>query len=291
METGAVSDNISIPTYRVPRHRGFDPGTRRLALIAAGLGGGLLLLSGAWSMLGHRASHGVPVVHADTSPVRVKPTDPGGLKIAGAGNEIFSGGSDTTVDRLAPPPEVPDPQALRAPPPPVVTAPPDTAPPTATPSPVAATAMPAPTTPATTAPATTPRTVTPPKPPVAVAMAAATPAAKPSNPTATPAAAAVAATRPAAISSPAAAPVRAATGWQVQLAAVSSEPAARSEWERLAKRMPDVFAGHRPSFSQVAVDGHTLWRIRTGGFHDTTEASTFCAHVRAKGGTCSVADY
>ncbi|HEY3847895.1 MAG TPA: SPOR domain-containing protein, partial [Acetobacteraceae bacterium] len=106
-----MSDDISIPrpTYRVPRRSGgMDPATLRLALIAAGIGGTLLVAIAGWTMLSHRG-HGVPVVQADSSPLRVKPVNPGGLQVAGAGNEIFSGGSDTDVEKLAPPPETPDP--------------------------------------------------------------------------------------------------------------------------------------------------------------------------------------
>ncbi len=88
-----MSDDLSIPspTYRVPRHsRGMDPATRRLALIAGGLGGALLLVVGGWSMIGHR-SGAVPVVQADSRPMRVKPDNPGGMQVAGANEDILSG--------------------------------------------------------------------------------------------------------------------------------------------------------------------------------------------------------
>ena len=54
-----MSDDLSIPnpTYRIPRHhRGMDPGTRRLALIAGGLGATLLAAVGGWSVIGHRST-------------------------------------------------------------------------------------------------------------------------------------------------------------------------------------------------------------------------------------------
>jgi hypothetical protein len=38
-------------------------------------------------------------------------------------------------------------------------------------------------------------------------------------------------------------------------------------------------------------DGHILWRVRTGGFSDSAQATVFCERVRAKGAGCSVADF
>ena len=102
-----------------------DPVTRRLALIAGGLGATLLLVVGGWSLIGHRNAP-VPVVQADSRPVRVKPENPGGMQVAGANEDILSGGSEAKGGKLAPPPEAPAPQAMRAPPPPppVAAAPP-----------------------------------------------------------------------------------------------------------------------------------------------------------------------
>src|ERR1700722_6212801 len=127
-----MSDDLSIPrpTYRIPRHsHRMDPATRRLALIAGGLGGALLAIISSWSVMG-RQSTTVPVIQADSRPIRVKPENPGGMQIAGSSEEM-SGGGDTNGGKLAPPTEAPAPQALLAPPPPspsAVTAAPATAP-------------------------------------------------------------------------------------------------------------------------------------------------------------------
>ena len=240
-----MSDDLSIPspTYRVPRHsRGMDPATRRLALIAAGLGGSLLVIVGGWTFIGHRSAT-VPVVQADAGPVRVKPQNPGGMQVAGANEDILSGDTQNKTDKLAPPPEVPAPQALRAPPPP-----PPTAVPAALPAPVVAAPMTAPAKPAA----------------VAEKRAPAVPER----------------------------PVQAgAKGVLVQLAAVRSENAAKAEWERLSKRMPELLGPHRPAFSKTDREGQTLWRVRTGGFNDVAQATQFCQRVRAKGSGCSVADF
>lgn len=271
-----MSDDMSIPTqpYRASRRtRGMDPGTRRLAAIAVTLGGALMVLIGAWSLFGHRSGGEVPVVQADPHPVRVKPQDPGGLQVAGAGNEIFSGGSDTDVQKLAPPPETPDPQALKAPPPPPKTVTPATALGPAH-TPAAAASASARTPAAASAAATTPS-----NPPATPAQTA-----KPAQPAPTPAPAA---------SAEKAAPAAHASGKSaaVQLAALSSEEAAKTEWQRLTKRMPDLFSSRQPQFSHFEHDGKSFWRVRTGGFADSAQAVAFCDRVKAKGAGCTVADF
>jgi hypothetical protein len=77
----------------------------------------------------------------------------------------------------------------------------------------------------------------------------------------------------------------------VQLAAVSSEEAARGEWQTLSKRMPDLLGGRQPSYSRTEHDGHTFWRVRTAGFADGAQARGFCEKVRAKGAGCSVTEF
>jgi hypothetical protein len=235
-----VSDDLSIPspTYRVPRHRrGMDPLTKRLAVIACGLGATVFVVVGGWSMLGHRSGT-VPVVQADSGPIKVKPANPGGMQISGANDDALSGSGTSADGKLAPPPETPAPQALRAPPPPVAASP------AAAPPVVAA----APLKPVDTKPVAAPDKRT----------AVAAPAGK---------------------------------NMLVQLAAVRSEADAKSEWERLSKRMPDLFAQRHPAISKTDHDGRTLWRVRTGGFADLSQAKDFCEHVRAKGTGCTVAEF
>lgn len=244
------------PTYRVPRHRGMDPGTRRLAIIAAGLGAALFAIFGVWTASGHR-SGAVPVIEADSRPVRVKPENPGGLQVAGASDEILSGDSGAQVDKLLPPPEEPEPKALKhAEQPPAPAATPAAAP-AGPPAPLQSVSLSPP-----TAPAATPE----PRPKPAAAPGPAAPAH------------AAAATSP-------------GKGTQVQLAAMESEQAAIGEWQRLSKRMPEVLGGRQPAVMKVERDGRTLWRLRTGGFSDTAQATAFCDRVRAKGGACSVASF
>jgi len=261
-------------TYRTPRHRsGMDPNTRKLALIAGAIGAVLVVMVGAWSLTGGK-SGGVPVVEADSRPLRVKPDK------TQHGPDIDE---PTTPGKqaLAPTPEAPRPEALRA------------QAEKAAAEKLAAEKAQAETTRQASAPAvppvqsvalTSPTAPTPTPAPVLGPLPAA-PMAQAARPPTPPVAPAVrSSTLPPALPT-------AAAGTQVQLAAVTTEQAALSEWNRLERRMPEVLGGRRPAVVRAERDGKTFWRLRTGGFTDTTQASSFCEQVRAKGGTCSVASF
>ncbi len=257
-----------IPSYRLDRRQGMDTNTKHLVIAAGVIGSVLALMVGVYSATGHRHA-GVPVVEADSRPLRVKPADPGGLENADPDASILSGSAEGK-SAMAPPPEVPAVQALRAqeskPAPPAATpavasaAPPQVqqasltpgVPAAAAPKPVHAAALPLPKPPAV---------VPAPKPPLAVAGA-------------------VPAT------SPAAAP---ASGHAlVQLAALPTQEAAMAEWQRLSKKMPDLLGGHQPAVVKAEREGHAFFRLRTGGFADLEHARDFCEKVKAKGAGCSV---
>jgi len=289
-----MSDEIHLrtPSYRVPRARGMDPATRRLALIAAGLGAALLVLIGAWSMTGPSQT-GLPVIAPQAGPLREKPAHPGGMQVAGAGQAIFGhtgGAGDTASGGVMAPPERPDLAALRAPPAP----------------PAAATALPR-TSPG--APATGPA----PGPAIAPAVAPATSASSaalplpPIFPTRLPQAARAIADR-SAIGAPGMAPptprplavpttsagaagASAGAGAQVQLAALPTRAAAVAEWHRLRLRMPGLLAHHRLVLAEARVGGHVWWRVRTAGFADPGAARQFCARARAAGVACDVTSF
>jgi hypothetical protein len=235
-----------------------DPDTRRLMIFAGGLAAVLVVLVGA-SALMNRHTGEIPVVTADPRPIREKPANPGGMKVDGAENDVFSGGSDTDGAKLAPQPEAPNPKALRtaeAAPPPVIAAPPPVAVlPPPPPEPAAKAAVVASAMPKPAVAGSTPNPVVA-KPPVAEE------------------------THPAAAHSP-----------MVQLAALATEDAARAEWVLMTKKMPELLNGKQPNFSRIDRDGHAFWRVRTSGFSDVAQAKAFCDHVRAKGGGCSVADF
>lgn len=281
-----VSDELDIPApgrgsvYRTPRHKpGLDPEMKRLGIIAGAVAAVLLLIVGVWSAMGHR-SGGVPVIAAQGGPVRVKPENPGGMQVTGATDSILSDNPDGSVSggKLAPPPETPELQALR--------------------DQRAAAAAPATAAMPTTA-AIAPQPVSLPSPaqpaPVAAPPISAAPEHRPTATAAKPAprpapvqTASASATSPA----PAASSRPAAGGHtQVQLAALSSEEAAKVEWSRLEKKLPSLFAGRHPMIVKAEVNGHVFWRLRTGGFADIAQATEFCSKVRAKGGGCSIAAF
>ena len=263
-----------------PARAGLDRGTKRLVVAACGLGAVLAALVGGWAMRG--GDRPVPVFEADGRPLRVKPENPGGMQVAGL-DEL-----EGKAAGMAPKPEAPSPQALRAQLPPNPNRPAPNAASGADPAPslpavprrdvgeadrAAAAVQPAP------APSTSPQSTRP--------------SAAPSRPTA-PAGAApgvASGSAPGATAPTAPAPDAPAAAALVQLAAVASEQAAQAEWQRLAKRMPELLGGRKPMVQRVDRDGRTIWRVRTGGFADLAEAAGFCGRVRAKGASCSIAAF
>ena len=94
----SASQNFARPSYRPAQPaRGQEGDLRRMGIVAGAIGGALALVIGMFS-LSHHVHHGIPVVLAAPGPVRVKPADPGGMKVAGA--EDLS----TGAEMLAPQP-------------------------------------------------------------------------------------------------------------------------------------------------------------------------------------------
>lgn len=260
-------------SWRVPersrRGRGMDPANKRLALIAAGVSGAMVLGVGLWSAMGHRHEV-VPVIQADSRPIRVKPENPGGLQFGGTNDEFMSGDAESGNSRLGPPAEVPELNVLRAR---------ENEPaPGAQPGNPAAAISASATQPATQAavPAHPPISALPEKQPAAI---------QPPAP-----AAPQARNQKLETQKPDSHPA-AAKGTLVQLAALGSEESARAEWANLAKRYPDLFGGRQPSFSKTEREGKVYWRVRTGGFADMAQAVSFCERARTKGASCSIASF
>jgi cell division septation protein DedD len=281
-----MSGNLDIPEAgswaRPPSRAVADPAWRRrerrrfrwLAWL-----GGLAILSLAGAAALHllggpdRPGGEVPLITADPTPVRVRPEDPGGLRVANMDKAVYDQLSRTArtgsaenaprVERLLPPPEAPRPL------------------------PVAPPALPAERAALTEGPvqredARPPEQPVPPQAGRAQQPAAPQPAASPAQP--------APAAPQAAAQAPSPAPPPAGTGRiQVQLAAVPTEAAATAEWERLRRRMPDLLGNQRLSVSRGEREGQPFFRVRTGAFEDNAQARAFCDQVRARGGSCFVA--
>ena len=258
-------DHTNTESWRPNRRaESMDPQVKRMGMAAAGLAGLLVVGFGGYALIGHRP-HTIPVVEAESGPVRVRPDNPGGMQIAGADEQIMGGGGGAQTDTMAPPPEVPEPQALRA----EIAAAQEAPPPAQT---VSLTAPP------------------PAAPPVIASMPETRPTPAPARPPAK-AAAATPPTPTHAAAAPVAPSAAPSGGTQVQLAALESAQAAMMEWDRLSKRLPELFRPHHPEVQRTDRDGKTFFRLRTGGFTDIASATAFCAQLHSKGAGCSIASF
>ncbi|MDB5412809.1 MAG: hypothetical protein JWR10_1144, partial [Rubritepida sp.] len=74
---------------------------------------------------------------------------------------------------------------------------------------------------------------------------------------------------------------------QVQLLAATSEEAARADWARLQRRIPEL-SGRAPAITKLEREGQPpLWRLRTGGFADVAAARAFCVQLRERSIACN----
>lgn len=256
--------DLAVPSWR-PRQEQRAPSWRLLAMSGGLLGAVAVAGAVTWglSRMGPRT---IPVIEADARPLKVRPENPGGLIVPNQDQlvlqpaevrraaELRSGSA-----QLGAGPESPQLDLLRQ-----QAAPP--APPAPSTPPLAQAPAPAPVpVPALAAPVQTPSVLAH-AAPLAPPVAAPTPA--------TPVAAA--------------APRPAASGRAVvQLGALVSEEAARAEWDRLARRVPEL-AGFQPRIVRLEREGQApLFRLRTGGLADPAAARALCEAVRAKGGACN----
>jgi cell division septation protein DedD len=98
----------AMPYRRIKRrsHRG----------LAAVLALGVMALSAGGLWIGYRVSAGhtssgeIPLIRADTDPVKVKPDDPGGMEIPNRDRFVFNPTGNMPVERLLPAPEAPLPR-------------------------------------------------------------------------------------------------------------------------------------------------------------------------------------
>lgn len=241
--------------------------TRRLGLIVAGIVGFLVVVVAAREFFVHRgpsevASDGSPpVITASGAPVKVAPANPGGLQVPGADQDVLGSGASgagPANGQLAPGPEAPAPDKLAAQTPTASAIEPP--PPVALPTPGPAVKQP-------------PARFASPTPESSVPLAEQHPF------------------RPeegARLAPPSAVALTQVGRTEVQLAALPTETAARHEWHRLQAKLPGVLSGHSAHIIPVVLNGHTVYRLRTGGFLDRAEARRFCEKIRSQGAACGI---
>jgi hypothetical protein len=254
-----------------PRRRGQGVRAALLALLVTALVGG------SW-WAGHSSKFtpqdvaAVPEIHPDTAPVKEAPKDPGGMVVPGQDSVLLNRDTKEKVEQKGKPEELlPAPEAVKlrpaAPPPP----------------PQAATASPLP--PAMPSP---PVNVAPPSPPAAVPGS--TPQVALAPPAPPPAAVAPKPAAPASVVPkivPPSPPVVAGSGYRLQLGALKTEEAAKTEWLKLQRQNADVLGKLSLSISPIALSGKgTYYRIQAGPIADEGRAAQSCASLKTRNVGC-----
>jgi hypothetical protein len=296
---GQVDPEQPTELYADRRDEDLRPRPRRLLRIVVALAVMGVFAGGLWFAYKagmHRSgaagdSADIPLIRADTRPIKVKPENPGGMQIPDRDMLIY-GQQRPQVEHLLPPPETP--MARPAPPPP-----PPTPAPAPTPAPLqtqaeTAAAPPPPASPAAPAVAAGPPAAAPtPARPVPIRPAPAQPAL--SQPALSPAA--VAAARelgltPAEIS-PRSSALRSASAKpgavRLQLGAVRSESEARGTWDRLKQRNADLLGKLSGGTIRAELgDKGVYYRIQTGPVADPSTADRICGELRQRHLACVI---
>lgn len=263
---GQIDPEQPTELYADPRDAESAPRFHRLLRVGVALIVMGIFAGGLWFAyvegLRHAGAPGeggdVPLIRADTRPMKVKPENPGGMQIPDRDMLIY-GQQRPAIEHLLPPPE--QPMARPAPPPPAT-------PPRQPPAPAVDAAAPAanPAAPMESAP---PASAAMPAPLSAAAVAAARQLADPG------------AENPAKPVERAAAPK--GGGVRLQLGAVRSENEARVAWERLKHKNADLLG----RLSGVAIradlgDKGIYYRIQAGPVADASAADHICGELRQR---------
>lgn len=260
---GQIDPDERTGLYVEPPDEEFAPAARPILRIL----GALLVMSvfagGLWFAYFEGARHAgesgdnsaIPLIRADTQPIKVKPAEPGGMHVPDRNMLIYSEGqSRPEVEHLLPPPE--EPMALPVPPPP------SASPPSAPSAPAQPTAA----APPGSGPAQ----------PASAAHPEMSTDRSPENPQLGPL---VPQARP-----PSARPEPApAGGLRLQLGAVRSADMARAEWDRLKRTNPDLL-GHLTAVAVRADLGGkgVYYRIQTEPVADGAVAERLCGELRQR---------
>ncbi len=249
---------LEIDPDELAEHNDPEPSRPRGILFVLGCVGVAAVLGG-FAYAGYRVLgrvHGgetVPLIHADTRPVKVAPNTPGGMVVPDQDMMVLNPdhADDPRVEQLLPPPETPLPRP--APPPAQPAAAAESAP---------AAAM---SVPPTGTPQTTVTVAVPPSP-------------APAHPGAAPA--------PEPPAKPAVAPAPAANvsgGWRLQLAAVRSQDEAGREWARIKHTYADLLGSL--NYTTVRADLGSkgiFYRIVAGPIADGAQAARVCETLKQR---------
>ncbi|MHA1571108.1 MAG: SPOR domain-containing protein [Alphaproteobacteria bacterium] len=298
-------------------------GHARLAIIAAALVVVLGSSGVAWFAYNkgfYRASDQLaPLVQAESGATKRRPEQPGGLEIPHQDKLVFErlapGASGPRVERLLPPPEEPlakpqppvievaeqveeteappaiagtivDALANRTPEPPVVPeqiakAPPKVEAPTT--ESLLAEAPPPPPVPQTQAAETAAKPKTesllaaPTPPPAPEPQIAVVPAPEPPQVAAKP--------DPAPEIKPAASP---SVAWRIQLASLSSDKGAKTEWQRIKGRNQELLQNLQLNVQEAKLPRGTFYRIQAGPLADKAAAQRLCTSLKERKQDCLV---
>jgi len=249
------------------------PADRRLPTIALTMLVMALFAGGLWFAYHRTAPRpslggaGVPLIRADRTPDKVKPAEPGGMKIPDQNVSLYNEKPGISpIEKLLPPPEKPLPLPQPPPPPPrqAVAAP---SPAMIAPPPAATMAPP---------PAAEPRPAIDPReaaPPAIEPREAAPPAIEPRE-----------AVPPAASHPPGFGRI------EVRLASVRTPDEARAEWDRLKRENPELL-GRLHAFAVRSAEGGQgiFYGVEAGPFADVAAAEHLCSELRRRGRGCVVA--
>ena len=94
----------------------------------------------------------------------------------------------------------------------------------------------------------------------------------------------------AAESVPVASPIPSAVGYVVQVSSQRTPADAQAAFQSLQRKYASVIGNMKPSIKKAELgDRGTYYRVRVGLWSSSTEASTFCAKLKAAGGDCVIA--
>ncbi|MEM7221709.1 MAG: SPOR domain-containing protein [Pseudomonadota bacterium] len=256
------------------------------ALILLVVAGAVFLYAYRWGV-GTVSDGDLPLVQASSEPIKTKPESPGGLEVPHQDVMVLNPDESATVERLLPPPEIPQP-------PPIVPVPgaSDSAAnvagalPPALNEPAEVPLEAAPTLPETSIPAAPEAKL--PEAPTAPSGAESGSGASSDVTAATPPTPKPAMTSEPGASQLAAIPEPKSGDHLLQLGAFTERKASQAAWSRLQKKYPDLLGTMGSTVQEADVGGKTYYRLQAGPFPNRATALDLCAQLKARKQDCLV---